>query len=651
MYSNRNAFRTLMKIAAGALLPVLAFAPFLGAKPDTLDREKIPAEFKWDFSDIYIDADARENAVKKTEANIAKFSAMKGTLKNGAESLLAVQKLSDEIGIEIGKIRAYAALQNDADARDQAAAANMQRVVGILAAYGTASSWFSPELLTIPEETVNRWIAQTPALAPYRFQITDAYRLQKHILDEQSEKLISYSARFAGTPQSIFRELSISDIKFPEITLSTGKKLTLTPGAYREILEQSPVQEDRRLAAKTFLDAYAATGNTYAAVYNSILQAGLAKAQQRNYPSVLAAKLDGNNIPASVVETLLTTARRGTKPLQRYMRLRQRLLGLQEIHLYDQSTPLFEDNTKREFAEAKKLVLDAVNPLGAEYREKLAKYLSGKRLDVYENTGKRSGAYNMGIEGVGPYVLLNYNDTDEAVFTLAHELGHSMHSILAMENQPFATSGCTIFVAEVASTMNERFLLDSLLRQTKDPKERFLLLQKAADNIVGTFYTQTLFANYENEAHKRVEKGEPITVDELNKIYGNLLKEYYGDAVVIDDWYARTWMRIPHFYNSPYYVYQYATCFASSAQLYKDMTTGDATSRSAALEKYLTLLKSGRNDYPMEQLKKAGVDLTKPETIQAVIDQMDAIVTQLEKEAELINPGAVKKSPPSGTGK
>jgi oligoendopeptidase F len=242
----------------------------------------------------------------------------------------------------------------------------------------------------------------------------------------------------------------------------------------------------------------------------------------------------------------------------------------------------------------------------------------------------------MGVYGVGPYLLLNYNETLDAVFTFAHEAGHAMHTVLSYETQPFVTADYTIFVAEVASTTNERFLLKKLLEQTTDPKERFLLLQHAVDSIVGTYYTQVLFAAYELEAHRRVEKGEPITADVLSEIYLGLLKDFYGDAITVDELYKYTWTRIPHFFNSPYYVYQYATCFASSAQLFKEMTTGTAEQQAAATARYLELLRSGGNDLPMEQLRKAGVDLSKPETIRAVVEQMDELVSQLEAEAARI---------------
>jgi oligoendopeptidase F len=294
---------------------------------------------------------------------------------------------------------------------------------------------------------------------------------------------------------------------------------------------------------------------------------------------------------------------------------------------------LFQSDQTYPYARARELTLAAVAPLGEDYVARYRKFVAGGRIDVYESEGKRSGAYSAGVYGVGPYQLLNYNDTLDSVFTLAHEGGHAMHTVLSYETQPFVTADYTIFVAEVASTTNERFLLEHLLKQTQDPKQRFLLLQHAVDQIVGTFYTQVMFADFELQAHRLVEKGEAVTAEQLSKIYLGLLKDYYGDAVTVDDFYKYTWTRIPHFYNTPYYVYQYATCFASSAQLFKAMTTGTAAQRKAATERYLTLLKSGGNDHPMAQLKKAGVDLTQRETVQAVVDQMQDLVRRMEAEA------------------
>lgn len=381
------------------------------------------------------------------------------------------------------------------------------------------------------------------------------------------------------------------------------------------------------------MGTYAATAHTYAALYNSVLQRDWFIAQARNFSTTLDAALHGDAVPRKVVETLVEATRAGAAPLRRYTLLRKKLLGLQTYHLYDGSLPIFKSDRTYPYETARELALASVAPLGEEYVSRYRRFVSGGRIDVYESPGKRSGAYSAGVYGVGPYQLLNYNDTLDSVFTFAHEAGHAMHTVLSYEHQPFATSDYTIFVAEVASTTNERFLLEELLRRTTDPKERFLLLQHAADSIVRTYYTQVMFADFELQAHQLVERGQPITTDVLRKLYRDLARAYHGDALDFDEFYEYTWARISHFYNSPYYVYQYATCFASSAQLFRAMTSGTAEARKAATERYLTLLKSGGNDQPMMQLKKAGVDLTERATIQAVIDQLDALVTQMEAEA------------------
>ena len=624
------ARRTLLTATASLFLMTHATAD---TKPTTRNRDEIAAEFKWDFAPIYSDWAAWEKGMTDMETKMDAFAALKGTLKDGPAAVLKAYLLYDEIGILQYRVYRYPQLQRDTDTRNQDVAGKLQRVQALFAKFGTATAWFNPELLEVPEDTMRGWLDATAELSPYRFPILDAYRQQKHILDEKGEKLLSYAARFNETPRSVYSELSTSDIKFPKITLADGKEVTLTPGAYQSILATNYNQADRAKAFEAYLKTYEATKNTYAAIYRGILERGWFMAQARNYPTTLARALDGNAIPTEVYTTLVDTVRAGTAPLQRYFKLRQKILGLETYHLFDGQIPLLKDDTQWPYKPARDLVRASVAPLGAEYQGKLSELLDGNRLDVYENEGKRSGAYSAGVYGVGPYVLMNYNDTQDAVFTFAHEMGHAMHTRLSEENQPFVTADYTIFVAEVASTVNERLLLEKLLTESNDPKERFLLLQHAIDSIVGTFYTQVLFADFEHRAHQLAEKGEPLTADVFSALYADLLKAYYGEAVTQDELYRYTWTRIPHFYNSPYYVYQYATCFASSAQLYKAMNTGTPGERAAATERYLTLLKSGGNDHPMEQLRKAGVDLAQPATVRAVIDQMDELVTRLEAEA------------------
>jgi oligoendopeptidase F len=490
--------------------------------------------------------------------------------------------------------------------------------------------------VTVPQARRQGGLDGTRALGPYRFPILDAYRRAAHTLDEKGERLLSLAGRFTATPSETYSELSTSDIKFPTLTLADGASVTLTPGSYAALLENNRNQGDRAKAAAAHVGAYATTAHTFASLYNAVLQRDWFVAQARNFPTTLDAALDANAVPRQVVQTLIEATRAGTAPLQRYFRLRKKLLGLETYHPYDGSLPLFKSDKTYPYDAARELALASVAPLGADYVSRYRRFVSGGRIDVYENPGKRSGAYSAGVYGVGPYMLLNYNDTLDSVFTLAHEAGHAMHTVLSHETQPFATADYTIFVAEVASTTNERFLLEELLRRTSDPKERFLLLQHAADAIVGTYYTQVMFADFELRAHQLVERGEAITTEVLRKLYGETARAYYGDAMTLDEFYENTWARISHFYNSPYYVYQYATCFASSAQLFKAMTSGTPESRAAATERYLTLLKSGGNDHPMAQLRKAGVDLTQRAPIQAVIDQLDSLVTQMEAEAAKI---------------
>jgi len=600
------------------------------------ERSEIPAEFRWDFSPIYPHWDAWEAGMREMEAKTDAFAALKGSLSRGPDAVLKAYLAFDEIGKLQYRLFRYPQLQRDVDTRDQAVAARFQRVGALFAKFDTATAWFTPELLTVPQATMRRGLDETPALAPYRFPILEAYRQAAHTLDEQGEHLLSLAGRFNGTPRETYSELSTSDIRFPTVEFSDGRSITLSPANYHELLERNRNQADRAKAAQAHLGAYATTAHTYAAIYNGVLQRDWFIAQARRFDTTLDAALDGNAVPREVVQTLVEATRAGVAPLQRYLRLRQKLLGLTTYHPYDGSLPLFESDKTYPYEAARELVLASVAPLGEAYVSRYRRFVGGGRIDVFENPGKRAGAYSADVYGVGPYLLLNYNDTLDSLFTLAHEAGHAMHTVLSSENQPFATAAYTIFVAEVASTTNERFLLEELLRRTGDPKERFLLLQHAADSIVSTYYTQVMFADFELQAHKLVEGGQPITTAVLRQLYADTARAYYGDAMTLDSFYEDTWARISHFFASPYYVYQYATCFASSARLFDAMTRGTPDARRAATERYLELLGSGGNDHPMAQLKKAGVDLTERATIQAVIDQLDALVAQMEAEAAKI---------------
>jgi oligoendopeptidase F len=595
-------------------------------------RDDIPDRFKWNLDDIYPSWEAWDAAYKTLEAGIAQYAALKGTLSGGPDKLLDAFRLSELLGQLAYRVWYYPSLQYDEDQRDNAVNAKRQQVQILFARLGQAESWFNPELLSIPLETVRGWIERFEPLRLYRFAIENLYRQQEHVLDESGERLMSLSSRLASAPNDAYWALSTADVRFPKITLSTGEEVTVSYGQYRALLATRRNQADRESAFRALHETYQSTLNTYATLYNGVCQRDWFQARARGYTTTLESALHGDNIPTSVVENLIQTTRAGVEPLRRYHRLRRKALGVPSYYVYDFAIPLVTFDKKYQYDDVLDWIVAAVAPLDEGYQTRMREGFTARWIDVYENDGKRSGAYSAPVYGTHPYMLLNYTDTLDDVFTLAHEMGHSMHTILSHETQPFVYSSYTIFVAEVPSTLSEALLLEYMLQHSTDPAERIVLLQHAIDNITGTFFTQVMFADYELRAHTLAEQDRPITAEILTEMYTTLLKDYYGDAVDMNPLTGITWARIPHFFNSPYYVYQYATCFASAARLSKEIMHGSDQTRREARERYLTLLKSGGNDYPMEQLKKAGVDLAQPDTVMAVIEQLDDLVTRLEKE-------------------
>jgi oligoendopeptidase F len=444
-------------------------------------------------------------------------------------------------------------------------------------------------------------------------------------------RLLSLLSRFSSSPNDAYAALSTADVRHPVVRLSTGADTTLTYGQYRAILATNRSQADRASAFKAFHGTYQATVNTFASLYGGVLQRDWFHAQARGYRSTLDAALHGNNIPPAVVENLIAEAKAGAEPLRRYHRLRKRALGLSTYHSYDTTIPILEFDRQYPYEDVLEWLPASVAVLGSDYQSAMREILHGQSVDVYENPGKRSGAYSAPVYGCHPFMLLNYNDTLDAVFTLAHEMGHSMHTHLSHAHQPFVYAGYTIFVAEVPSTLNEALFLEYMLQETKDERERTVLLHHAIDGIVSTFYTQVMFADFELQAHRLVEEGRPVTADVLSDIYMGLLEAYHGDALDVDEESRVTWARIPHFFSTPYYVYQYATCFASSAQIMAQITAAPAAERTQAVERYLSLLKAGGSDHPMVLLRRAGVDLSQPETVGAVVGQLETLVTRLEQ--------------------
>lgn len=595
-----------------------------------MERSEIKQEYKWNLSDIYENYSAWEKDFEKVSELKKELAGFKGQFGNEGKLLEFFQKQEEMDKISY-KLYRYPQLARDLNSSDKEAVEHLQKVQFLFAEISTELSWVNSELVD-NRENIEKWI-EKKEFDDYRFGLKNLFRLQKHILEEKESKLLSYYSSFFSAPRSIYSEVTVTDVEWPQVTLSSGEKVDVTPANYSKILSTNRNQEDRKLMFQTFYTIYEKKKNTIAAIYNSILQKGIASKKAYNYDSFLLSHLESDNIPEEIYLNLVNTAKNNTKPLQRYLKLRKKILGLEKYYNFDGSINLIEFDKEYEYDNAKEIVLNSVAPLGKDYVEKMKKAISEGWLDVFEAKGKRTGAYSAGVYRVHPYMLLNYNKTLDSVFTLAHELGHTLHTLYSDENQPFSMADYTIFVAEVASTFNERLLLDYMLENTNNPKERIALLEQEIGNIVGTFYFQALLADYEYQAHKLAEAGEPITAEVLSKIMEDLFDKYYGDIIEKDDLIYIFWARVPHFFNSPFYVYQYATCFASSAILYEKMiNSNDESEKKQTLDKYIQLLSSGGNDFPMEQLKKAGVDLSKIETIEAVAKQFDSLLDKLEVE-------------------
>jgi oligoendopeptidase F len=596
------------------------------------ERTNIPERYKWQLEDICRDWDEWTGLYRELADGIEKLQAFEGTLGRSGADLLTAFKAQDAVGALMYRVWYFASLQYDQDQRDNEVNARRQQVQILFAKHQQAVSWFNPELLQVPADTVRAWMDADPELAVYRFAIESLWHEQEHVLDAQGERLMSYSGRFNGIPYDAYAALTTADMKFPTIALSTGEQVALTYGQYRAILETNRVQEDRAKAYRTFHQGYADNLNTYATLYNGVLQRDWFHARARGYASTLDAALHGNNIPTSVVETLIQEAKAGVGPLRRYHRLRRRVLGVDTYRLFDVFVPLVQHDVRYPYDEVLDWITASVGPLGREYQDNVRRAFEGGWIDVFENAGKRSGAYSAPVYGSHPYMLLNYNETLDAVFTLAHEMGHSMHTLLAHRAQPFVYAGYTIFVAEVPSTLSEALFLDFMLERARSREERAVLLQHAIDSIASTFFTQVLFADFELQAHRLVEQDQPVTAAALSAIYSGLLREYYGDVIDEEEISRVTWARIPHFFSTPYYVYQYSTCFASTARLMQDIRASNGGKRGEAVSRYLALLEAGGSDYPVTLLQGAGVDLTKPDTVRAVSVELDQLVTRLERE-------------------
>lgn len=599
-----------------------------------LKRSEIDNKYKWNMNDFYSDWLEWDRELEELKAMMKEIPQYKGKIKEDSKKFIELIQLEEKMGRLLDKLYVYVYMLKDLDSKDETSSVKLQEIQSVYTEYSVSAAWITPEILEIPQATMEKWIEENPELKDQRFGLMEIYRLQGHVLDEGKEKLLSYYGQYMGAPHDIYAELSISDMKWNEVKLSDGYEGPVTNGVYSKVLATNRNQEDRKKAFEALYGAFNNNKNTYGAIYRALLQRDVASAKGRNYSSSLEKALEPKNVPTEVYTTLLKSAIDNNAPLQRYVNLRKKALGLKEYHYYDNSINIVEYDKTFDYDVAKEMVYNSVAPLGEDYSKKMNTAISEGWIDVFETENKRSGAYSIGVYDVHPYMLLNYQSTLDDVFTLAHELGHTLHTMLSNENQPYATHNYTIFVAEVASTFNERLLLDYMIKNSNDPIEKIALIEQALGNIVGTFYIQTLFANYEYQAHKLIEEGKAVTPDVLSGIMDNLFKEYFGDTITMDELQKIIWARIPHFFNSPYYVYQYATSFASSANLYDRITNEkySVEERESAKEAYLTLLKSGGNDHPMSQLKKAGVDLEKEESFHAVAVEFDRLLDILEEE-------------------
>ncbi len=597
-------------------------------------RDEIDKKYKWNTEDIYKNWEEWQEDIEKAKELLKEIPQYENKIENSREDFVKLMKLDEKLSRIIEKAYLYPYMLKDLDSTDQLVSQKLQEVEFLFAQISTITSWIHPKILEIPQETMEKWIDENDEIKDHKFNLMELYRLRKHVLDKDKEKLLSHYSQYMDVVNDIYDELSTSDIVWNEIELSTGEKVQVTNGMYSKILDGNKNQEDRRKAFEALYSSYNVNKNTYSAIYKGILQRSAAGMRAKNFNSTVEKALEPNNIPVKVYENLIASAKENSQPLKRYIEFRKKYLNLDSYHYYDNQVRLADYDKEFSYEEAKNIVLESVNPLGEDYKKNLEKAVGEGWLDVYETPNKRSGAYSLNIYDVHPYMLLNYNGTMDSVFTLAHELGHTLHSMYSTKYQPYATNDYTIFVAEVASTFNERLLLDHMLKNTEDHNERIALIEEAIGNIMGTYYVQALFAAYEYEAHKLAEEGNPITPDVLSDIMTKLFAEYFGDGLVIDELQKIIWARIPHFFNSPYYVYQYATSFAASSRLYEKVTNEkySAEEREEARIKYIELLKSGGNNYPIEQLKLAGVNLEEKENFEAVALEMNRLVDLLEKE-------------------
>ena len=588
-------------------------------------RRDVPVGDTWDLASLFSSDAEWEAALGEWEKMIPGFEAFAGTLAKSPEQLAAC--LAHDIAVDRAgdRLGTYAHLR----ASEDQGAPESQRMVGrfqhVATRAGEKASFIRPEILAIPSATLAAWL-ELPVLAEHRLTLERLVRTRPHVLSEPEEKLLAMQGTFAGTAGRVFRQLTDADMKFGDVTNGKGERVELSNATFITLLHDTS-RDVRRTAFHQYYAQYEAHANTLAATLSGSVERDVYAARVRKYSSAVEAALFGDNVPLAVYDQLIAAVRANLPVVHRYYDVRKRILSLDEIHHYDCYVPLVPELEKKHtWDEAVEVVTEALRPLGADYCRRLERGLSGRWCDRYPNAGKQSGAFSSGTYDSDPYILMNFQeDAVEHVFTLAHEAGHSMHTRYSAEAQPFQYSGYTIFVAEVASTFNEQLLTRLLIERATSPKERAAIIAREIDSIRATIVRQTMFAEFERQAHASAEAGEPLTLERLRTIYRGLLDAYFGPSFVIDPQLELECLRIPHFYNA-FYVYKYATGLSAAITLAKKVAEGGAKE----LEAYLRFLEGGCSKWPLDLLREAGVDLEKPEPVATALQQFGHLVDELD---------------------
>ncbi len=617
-------------LGARATIAGVAFMLAISIVAQERDRARIPDRYKWDLTHIYPSEAAWRAAKDTLTANLPQLRQYQGRLSSSARVLVdALEKMS-ALDKDLSRLFVYASMLADQDTRDGRHQGMRQEMVQLAADFAAETAFIEPEILRAPSAALSGFIASEPRLRVYRFYLDDIRRRGAHTLSDAEEKLLASAGPLTGAPSAIFNILSNADFPAPAVTLSDGRSVKLDQAAYND-LRALPHRADRERVMSAYFKSLGAFGRTFGTTMNAEVQKVQFLAKSRKYPAALDATLDGPNIPTSVYTRLIAGVNRHLPSFHRYLKLRRRMTDLEELHYYDLYAPLVASVSLRYTPEeAQKHVLAAVAPLGSQYQAVIQRAFDERWIDLFPNDGKRAGAYsNGGAYDVHPYMLINYNGQYSDVSTLAHELGHTMHSYFSNRTQPYPLAGYPTFVAEVASTFNESLLIDHMLATIKDDDTRLSLLGNYLENVKATVFRQTQFAEFELAVHEMAWKGQPITGDALAKLYLDITKRYYGHdlgVTVVDDYVAHEWSYIHHFYRD-FYVFQYATSFTASSALAEKVRTGDADAR----KRYLAFLAAGGSKYPIDLLKEAGVDMTADEPLDLTMRRMGRVLDEMEK--------------------